>query len=150
MLVWVSHNVFFEWRAGFINLGGEEAICLCGLSRIHMQQGPTASASLIFTLEGMAAQRRLFIMRSFFLLFFSLLLVSQGSSAVITGVSGSKWIHTSLTIKELSCDGNMQNKDFSMVFFKENVAWCLLLHILLVFMLKYFALVVPSRIQSFS
>ncbi|XP_044031878.1 prokineticin-2 [Siniperca chuatsi] len=61
-----------------------EATCLCGLSRRHMQQSPTASASLLFVPEGTGAQR-LFIMKCFFLLLFSLLLVSHGSSAVITG-----------------------------------------------------------------
>ncbi|KAF1391204.1 hypothetical protein PFLUV_G00039490 [Perca fluviatilis] len=52
---------------------------------MHMQEGLSASASLLFTLEGTGAQRQLFIMRSFFLLLFTLLLVSHGSSAVITG-----------------------------------------------------------------
>uniref|UniRef100_A0A3B4F2Z2 Prokineticin 2 n=1 Tax=Pundamilia nyererei TaxID=303518 RepID=A0A3B4F2Z2_9CICH len=50
-----------------------------------MQEGPSASASLLVTLAGTGTQRHRFIMRSFFLLLFSLLLVSHGSSAVITG-----------------------------------------------------------------
>ncbi|AWP03381.1 putative toxin MIT1-like [Scophthalmus maximus] len=62
-----------------------EATCLCGLSRMHMQQGPAASASSLLALAGTGAQGKLSIMRSFFLLLFSLLLVSHGSSAVITG-----------------------------------------------------------------
>ncbi|XP_030276944.1 prokineticin-2 [Sparus aurata] len=52
---------------------------------MHMRQSPTDSASLLFTVEGMGAQRQPLIMKSFCLLLFSLLLVSNGSSAVITG-----------------------------------------------------------------
>ncbi|XP_037635099.1 LOW QUALITY PROTEIN: prokineticin-2 [Sebastes umbrosus] len=62
-----------------------KATCLCGPSRLYMQQDPLASASSLFSPEGTAAQRQLFIMRSFVLLLFPLLLVSHGSSAVITG-----------------------------------------------------------------
>ncbi|KAM7402598.1 hypothetical protein PAMP_017822 [Pampus punctatissimus] len=62
-----------------------EATCLSVLSRMHILQGPSASASLFLILEGTGAQRQLFIMRTFILLLFSLLLVSHGSSAVITG-----------------------------------------------------------------
>lgn len=104
MLVWVSHRVF--WMAGWVYKPPPapqhmslEATCLCRPSRMHMQRGPTASASLLFTLEG--TDRQPFIMRSFFLLLVSLLLVSHGSSAVITGVSGSKQVHTSWGIMKL-------------------------------------------------
>ncbi|XP_033938366.1 prokineticin-2 [Pseudochaenichthys georgianus] len=50
-----------------------------------MKQGPTASETSLFTMECTGAQRQLFIIKSFFLLLFTLLLVSNGSSAVITG-----------------------------------------------------------------
>ncbi|XP_072239308.1 prokineticin-2 [Leuresthes tenuis] len=59
-----------------------EATLLCCLSQ--MQRGLSVSASLLF-LEGTGTQRQLFIMKSFFPLLFSLVLVSNGSSAVITG-----------------------------------------------------------------
>ncbi|KAM4588540.1 prokineticin-2 [Odontesthes bonariensis] len=52
---------------------------------MHMQRSLSVSASLLFILEGTGTQRQLFIMKSFFPLLFSLLLVSHGSSAVITG-----------------------------------------------------------------
>ncbi|TKS71125.1 AVIToxin-VAR2 [Collichthys lucidus] len=70
---------------------------------MHMQRGPTASASLLFTLEG--TDRQPFIMRSFFLLLVSLLLVSHGSSAVITGVPffGKRVHHTCPCLPNLSC-----------------------------------------------
>jgi len=67
-----------------------EATLLCCRSQMHMQRGLSVSASLLFILEGTGTQRQLFIMKSFFPLLFSLLLVSHGSSAVITGVSASK------------------------------------------------------------
>lgn len=78
-----------------------EATCLCGLSHMHMQQGSSASASLLFTLVGTGAQAQIFIMKSNFLLLFFLLLVSHGSSAVITGVSGNKQVET------LQCNGKL-------------------------------------------
>ncbi|XP_019942137.1 prokineticin-2 [Paralichthys olivaceus] len=62
-----------------------EATCLFCLSRLHMQRRPSASASLLLFLAGTGAQRKLFIMRSYVLLLLTLLLVSHGSSAVITG-----------------------------------------------------------------
>ncbi|XP_024916213.1 prokineticin-2 isoform X2 [Cynoglossus semilaevis] len=43
-------------------------------------------SSLLFTEDAAGTQGKRFIMRSFLLLIFSLLLVSQGSSAIITGV----------------------------------------------------------------
>ncbi|KAM8914766.1 prokineticin-2 [Spinachia spinachia] len=62
-----------------------KATCLRGRSRMHRQQSPTSSAHLLFFLEDTGAQRQLVTMRSFVLLFSTLLLVSRGSSAVITG-----------------------------------------------------------------
>lgn len=133
MLVWVSHRVS-EWQAGFINLCRPwtheflKATCLCGPSRLYMQQGPPASASSLSSPEGTAAQRQLFIMRSFFLLLFPLLLVSHGSSAVITGVSGSKQVDTvphGVRWETLGVMGIWK----SLLFKKENAAWCALLNI---------------------
>ncbi|XP_041638518.1 prokineticin-2 [Cheilinus undulatus] len=66
-------------------LGTSEATCLGELSPMHTQQVPTSSISLFTTPEGTGARRHPLAMRSFFILIFTLLLVSHGSSAVITG-----------------------------------------------------------------
>lgn len=111
-----------------------EATCLCGLSRMHMQQGPAASASSLLALAGTGAQGKLSIMRSFFLLLFSLLLVSHGSSAVITGVSGRKQVDACRGSGRLAAwECSPRVLAFQNCYFqkKKCFAWCAQLNIFL-------------------